>query len=133
MMENNPREFLLISDNDVFVSIIAFDGTSTSGLKYRVNFSLNTATWRSSFLSSTNADSQGSGSWVYSSSQNAIYSLTVFTVSNKVVMFTINASNGNALFSPVKFSASISETRGMILIEQKLFFILVSSSLSYCM
>ena len=121
----------MITDNDIFLSMIAIDGSTKSGLKYRVSFSTNTAVWRSSFLSSTSSDNHGEGSWIFSASQNIIYSLTVFTVSNKVILFCINADSGSGEFSPFKFSNSISQTRGMILIDQDLYFIIIGNSISY--
>ena len=102
-----------------------------SGLKYRINFSAGTARWKSTFISTTSNDIQGLSSSLYSSSTNSIYSLTLFSASNNVVLFVLNADNGSPTSSPYKFTTEITKASGIVLVNSYLYFVIVGSLNSY--
>ena len=127
----NPREFALISSDEIYLSITVLSGVTTSGIKYRISYSNGTIKWKSTFVSSTSNDSQGLSSWLYSASTNSIFSLTVFNNSNNVVLFILDASNGNPKASPYRFNTIITKTSGIIWINSSLYFVLVNSTNSF--
>ena len=108
----------------------AANGVSQSGIKLRMDFSSSPIKWIKKFYSTSSNDIQTRSSWYYSSSDDYIYSLTSFSVSQRVVLFQMNASNGNSI-SINMLNAILTESSGIIFNNNSFYIVSSSSSQSY--
>ena len=126
-----PRELALISDSEIFVSLNAPVGTSKAGYKMKIEFNTHSIIWKYKFISTMNNDVQLISSWLYSSSNNMIYSLTVFGGSQSAVLFILNSLSGSLAHSPLKLSTPIYQSSGIIFVDNIIYFTTYSPINSY--
>ena len=91
----------------------------------------NSVIWKYKFSSHISSDDQNTSNSVYSKAKQTIYSLTTFSSSYQAVLFLINDSGGNLNSILYKFSNSITDSWGMILNNDVLNFVLMTSTTYY--
>ena len=107
------------------------DFSPYAGIKFRYNFVDKKYTWAKYFISPKINDLQALSNWLYSSSDDVIYSLTILSVSNFAVLYTLKADNGALFSNSIKFSVDVIASAGMILISENLYFVIQNSSQSF--
>ena len=125
-----PWELELLSDSEIFLSMNAISNPGNSGIKLKLNFNTNIIEWIKSFSSSTSSDTQGISNWLFTSSQNTIYSLTNFDVSLKTVLFSLNSNDGSLLFT-YYFNQNTDQASGMIYLDSMLYIWVYKGIVSY--
>ena len=77
----------------------------------------------SKFLNIISSNTIDNSNWLYTSSDRTIYSLSMFSSTNTLALFIIDASNGSLLQTPYRLNSTINRISGMVLLPSTLWFI----------